>query len=243
MKKNFPKDPKYTKIATYTFITIGALMILWRLILSSNNLWISFTGAFDFLWGSISTIIFGLTLGYILSPGVTFLEKVFNKIFNKKKVQKREKRIRVISIVLLYIIIIAGIALIVVFIIPPLAENTIQFSESLPDYIDKVIKWYDANLKDSPLFTSEYTKEIMDNSRNTLTERLNEIVLTIVTTLANSIFSIFSSVIKFAIAFIIAFYFLLSAKDVVSGVSEFGRLRLGEERANSVGTFVKSVIA
>ena len=216
-------------------------MILWRLISSSNNLWISFKEAFSFLWGSISTILFGLILGYILSPGVSFIEKLLNKFFNRKKKLKREKRLRLFSIAILYIILITGIILMVVFIIPPLVENIMQFSESLPDYIDSAIEWYDTNLKDSPLFTSEYTKSIMENSSNTLTERINEIAVSVVTAVANSFFSIFSSIIKFVIAFIIAFYYLLSSNDVVAGVAEFGKLKLGEERSASLGTFLRSV--
>ena len=241
MFKKFPKDSKYTKIALYSFLTIGALMILWRLLISSNNLWASFTEAFSFLWGSIATIVIGLILGYILSPGVSSVEKIFNKIFNKKNKPKKTKLIRFFSIIVLYVFLIAGILSIVVFIIPPLVENIIQFSDYLPEYIDKVTQWYDGNLKDSPLFTSDYTKNIMENSQITFEENINEIALTIVAALANSLFSAFSSIIKFAIAFIIAFYYLLSSKDVVTGVSEFGKMKLGETRASSMGTFLRSV--
>jgi len=241
MFKKFPKDSKYTKIALYTFITIGALMILWRLIISSENLWASFKDIFTFLWGSIATIVSGLILGYILSPGVSFFEKVLNKLFNKKKKQKRAKRLRLISIVLVYVILLLTIAAIIIFIIPPLVENIVQFSEDLPGYIDKVVEWYDKNLKDSPLFTSEYTKNIVENSNTAFMERINEVALKVVSVLANSLFSIFSGIIKFVIAFIISFYYLLSAKDVVAGVSEFGRMKLGKEKADSVGTFIRSV--
>jgi len=241
MFKKFPKDPKYTKIAIYSFITVGALMVLWRLLTSSANLWTSFSEAFSFLWGSVATIVAGLILGYILSPGVTAIEKIFNKIFNKKAKEKKAKRIRLSSIIVLYIILIAGILSIVVFIIPPLVDNIIQFSDYLPGYIDKAAQWYDSNLKDSPLFTSDYTKNIVENSQATFEGHINEIALTVVTAIANSLFSIFSGIIKFVIAFIIAFYFLLSSKDVVKGVSEFGRTKLGKEKADSVGTFLKSV--
>ena len=241
MFKKFPKDSKYTKIALYTFITIGALMILWRLIISSENLWTSFKDIFAFLWGSVATIAAGLILGYILSPGVSFIEKLLNKLFNKKQKPKRTKRLRLISIALVYIILLLTIAAIIVFIIPPLVENIVQFSEDLPGYIDKVVEWYDKNLKDSPLFTSEYTKNIVENSNTAFMERINEIALKVVSILANSLFSIFSGIIRFVIAFIISFYYLLSSKEVVSGVSEFGRMKLGKEKADSIGTFLKDV--
>ncbi len=241
MFKKFPKDPKYIKISLYTFITAGALMILWRLLTSSANLWTSFSEAFSFLWGSIATIVAGLILGYILLPGVTNIEKLFNKIFNKKGKEKKSKRIRLVSIIVLYVILVTGILSIVIFIIPPLVDNIVQFSDYLPGYIDKATQWYDSNLKDSPLFTSEYTKNIVENSQAAFEEHINEIALTVVTTLANSLFSIFSGIIKFVIAFIIAFYFLLSAKDVVAGVSEFGKTKLGEQKAASLGSFLESV--
>ena len=241
MKRKFPKDPKYTKVALYTFLTIGALMILWRLMQSSTNLWTSFTEALNFLWSSIRTIVFGLILGYILSPGVSLFEKWLNKFFNKKELPKREKRLRILSIVLLYIILITGIALIIIFIIPPLTSNIVQLADSLPGYIDRVIEWYDNNLKDSPLFTSEYTQDIVDSSTTTLTDQINTIAITVVTTLATSIFSIFSSIVRFVIAFVIALYYLLSSKEVVKGVSEFAGLKLGKERSASIGTFLRSV--
>jgi len=110
MFKKFPKDSKYTKIALYTFITIGALMILWRLIISSENLWTSFKDIFAFLWGSVATIAAGLILGYILSPGVSFIEKLLNKFFDKKQKPKRTKKLRLISIALVYIILLLTIA-------------------------------------------------------------------------------------------------------------------------------------
>ncbi len=241
MFKKFPKDPKYSKIALYTFITAGALIILWHLMQSSANLWTSFTEVLNFIWHSVRTIVFGLILGYILSPGVQQIEKLLNNLFNKKKKQKRIKRLRLISIILLYLVLISGILLIVMFIIPPLTENIIQFSESLPDYIDQVTSWYNTNLKNSQLFTSEYTKDIFENSRNAFTEKINEIALTVATTLLNSLFSVLSSVIRFIIAFVIAFYFLLSSKDVVDGVSEFSTLKLGKEKSANIATFLRSV--
>ena len=222
MKKKFPKDPKYTQIALYVFITIGALMILWQLVSSSANLWTSFKEIFDFLWSSISIIVAGVVLGYILSPAVVLFEKLLNKAFKRKKAlkekrsKKRGKRIRLISIAIVYVILAATIVSIVVFIIPPLTENIIDFSASFPDYIDKAISWYDANLKESPLFTSDYTKNIMENARTTLMERINEIAVTVVSAIANSLLAIFTGIIRFVIAFIIAFYYLLSSKDVVA---------------------------
>ena len=62
-----------------------------------------------------------------------------------------------------------------------------------------------------------------------------------VSTIANSLFSIFTGIVRVIIAFIIAFYYLLSSKDVVDGISEFGRMKLGKEQATAVGSFMKSV--
>lgn len=241
MFKKFPKNKKYTQIALYVLLTAGALMILWQLVTSSSNLWTSFKEIFNFLWGSVATIVSGLILGYILSPAVSLFDKLFNKLFNKKKTEKREKRLHFLAIALVYVILIFIIVGVIMFIIPPLVDNIVQLSEHLPEYIDTVIEWYDNNLKDSPLFTSEYTRDILETSQTTATERINEIAVTVVTAVANSLFSIFSSIIKFVIAFIISFYYLLSSKEVVSGVSEFGRLKLGKERADSVATFLRSV--
>ncbi|MEX1377917.1 MAG: AI-2E family transporter [Eubacteriales bacterium] len=253
MKKKFPKNPKYTQIALYVFLTVGALMILWHLVSSSANLWTSFKEVFDFLWRSVSVIVAGVVTGYILSPAVVLFEKLLNKIFSgkktadkkksvdKKRANKKEKRIRLSAIAIVYIILAGIIVSIIIFIIPPLTENIIDFSDSLPGYIDTSIKWYDDNLKDSPLFTSEYTKNIMENTRVTLMERINEIAVSVVSAIANSLFSIFTGIVRVIIAFIIAFYYLLSSKDVVAGISEFGRMKLGNEQATAVGSFMKSV--
>lgn len=241
MKKKFPKDPKYTKIALYVLITVGALMIFWHLIISSNNLWISFSEVLSFLWDSIATIILGLVFGYILSPGVSFFQKVLSKIFKKKLSPKSKKRIRNISIGIMFILLSLIIVLMILFIFPPLIANIIQFSESLPEYFDKGIEWYDNNLKDSPLFTSEYTETIIKNSKTAFIEQINNIVLSIITSFATSMFSIFSSMFRFVLALIIAFYYLLTSADVKDGVAEFLKLRYGKKRTASIGEFLKSV--
>ncbi len=111
--KKFLTNKKYTEIAKYVIVTAFALMVLWRLVNSTDNLWITISNALSFIAHSFSTILAGLILGYILTPAVEGIEDIIKKIFKKKRSTKANKRIYNIAVLIVIILLVLVVVLLI----------------------------------------------------------------------------------------------------------------------------------
>lgn len=239
--KKWKMDPKYTKIAVYVFATIGGLMILWKLLTASSNLWQTLGGGLGFLWHAVSTVVAGLVLGYILSPAVRSIERLLRKIFKKKTQAKALRRMHNASIAVVYLLIIALVVVSLSFVVPGLTRNVVELAEDMPGYVDDVVTWYENNLQNSDILNSEYAQDVLGQAEQNLTSRANEIVVSLVTGIFTSLFSVVTAIFNTMIALAVSFYYLMNNRDLAKGMGAFYRARFGESRTVQMRAFLRSV--
>ncbi len=235
----WPKgDPKYTKIAVYVIITGAALMIIFKLIGASENLWASVTSALKFLYKAVKPVIAGLVIAYILLPASNLFEKGLKKIFKK---QKRAKLVRMLSLLGVFLIVVGVMMSFIFAVVPAIAENMGELIKNLPDYYDSVYDWYINEVEPSELIRNTYSQNAIQDGLAFFEDGLGDILTSIVSKVAVFTFSVVSAVAIGILAVIISFYVIAGRKKIANEVEITANVYLGEERTLKIKAFLKSV--
>ena len=236
--KRIKGDPKYTKIAVYVLITGALLMVIYKLIGASENLWSSISEFFKFLYGAIKPIVAGFIIAYILIPASSLFEKGFKKIFKKPK---RAKLVRALSLVLVYILVIGAVFSCIYFIIPSIVENIAEFINNVPDYYETINDWYLAEVAPSDLINNEYTQQAIERGINSFNEGINDFLVSAITGIATFTFSVVSGVVTALIALVISLYVVSGRRKIAGELTITSAAYLGKERTDKIKDFLKSV--
>ncbi|MCK5129831.1 MAG: AI-2E family transporter [Clostridiales bacterium] len=236
--KRFKGDSKYTRIAIYVIITGALLMIISKLISSSENLWTSFVEFSQFLYKAIKPLVVGLILAYILLPVTSSIEKGLGKIFKKPKFKKF---IRTLSLIFVYLLVVALVIGAIYFIIPSVVENIAELFNNIPEYYETVSDWYVEQVAPSELINNEYTQSAIEKGITTFNEKINEYLLIGISGIATFTYSIVTGLITAVIALIISFYVVAGRRRLGYEVESTANAYFGEKRTSSVKEFLKSV--
>ncbi len=236
--KRFKSDPKYTRIAVYVIISATILMIISKLIGSSENLWTSLVAFFNFLYKAIKPLLAGMILAYILLPAISGIEKGFSRIFKKDKFIKL---CRALSLIFVYLIVIGLIFAGIYFIIPSVVENIGELFINVPDYYETVSEWYLQEVAPSKIINNEYTQTAIENGMESFNEKINEYLVIGISGIASFTFSVVSGLITAILALVISFYVASGRKKLAHELTATANAYLGEKRTGSIKGFLKSV--
>ena len=236
--KRIKGDPKYTKIAVYVLITGALLMVIYKLIGASENLWSSISEFFKFLYDAIKPIVAGFIIAYILLPASNLFEKGFKKLFKKPKYSKL---IRALSLVLVYLLVIGAVFSCIYFIIPSIVENIAEFISNVPDYYETISDWYLEEVAPSDLINNDYTQQAIERGINSFNEGINDFLVSAITGIATFTFSVVSGIVTALIALVISFYVVSGRRKIAGELTITATAYLGEERTDKIKDFLKSV--
>lgn len=146
----------------------------------------------------------GLTLAYLLNPILKAFEKnVFKKL-------RHTKLKRILSVVIVYIILIAFLTAVCAFVLPSLVSNIVNLVSNFQSYYDMFTGTVDSMLEKHPMI-NEYFEKYSDN----LSGALYNIVTSLTTYISNSIPRIVKftgqvsgTIVNIFLGFIISVYFL-----------------------------------
>lgn len=231
-------DPRKTKTAVYVLLTGTALMIIWKLLSGTEDLWESFGSFLNFLWRAILPVVTGLVIAYILSPAAEWIETFLTKIFKK---EKAKKHCRGASLAIVYILLLGLIVLFISFIAPGLGANITELVDNLPDYWRIVEKWYNEEAVNSVLIDNIYTQKALDNINTVINERLNQWVVDGVAGVASFTYNLITGIFSFILSLILSFYFLAGRKKLKEEVLELTKATLGSKRTAAVRAFIRQV--
>jgi predicted PurR-regulated permease PerM len=230
----FKFDRKYLKISLYAFFTVAALLILHRILQSSDNVWRSVTSGVSFLFSLLSPFVAALFIAYILSPAVRGVERLLGKVFKKKPLARGRK---LFSLIFVYVAVIAVISVTLSFVIPGIVRNINDLLKNWDMYRVMFNDFYN-NLK------LQYPLLAGPEVQNFITARLAELgsgLHLTVSSITSTVLGILSSIFSFLIALILSFYLLNESDSIVSSFNRLLQARLGEKRADSVMGFLKAV--
>ncbi len=196
-----------------------ALILIYRL---TDDLSGTFKTIGNFI-GVFTPVIIGAAISFFLWKPASKLEARFEK---SKSEWVRNKK-RGLSVLLIYLIIIAIIALIVNFIIPGLGKNIRELIENAPGYIKEAEKFLTENEFLSKYnFLEQINDKIVDFVKENLSfERLN-MYFGVVSNIANSFMSFFLGI-------VFSVYILLSAPAIKRFAAKIYK-RLGDGKGKSI---------
>ncbi|MDO5707667.1 MAG: AI-2E family transporter [Andreesenia angusta] len=210
-------------------IVIALTIILWKV---SDNYIEIYHGIEKFI-GLIMPFIYAFIIAYILSPIVSF----FDKIYGEK---------RILSIASVYAILIAIFIIIINYLIPKLGNNIYEFSKSLPGIYDDLKRFLLNIIQDERLKPIE---EFIGISSYSISEMFSESIIDKITNsiqyISAYIFKITLSltyqIVKWGIGFLIAIYILLY-KENFKAFFKVTILRLfGRKRTHNFFDFLNTV--
>ena len=186
------------------------------LVIAASILFFFFVYRFDAVWGAVSRVIkvlspitFGLVISYLLNPLVDlFNKKLFPKIFRRKKndfeLGSGHNMLAVCLSLIIFVIIIVGI---IVLIIPQLINSFSKVVDTLPDQIDRLIKWGDKILKENKTLETAF-KRVLTYEKKWLKNDLAGFISAGAEYFASGVMGVLNFLKNFAIGFMIAIYVL-----------------------------------
>lgn len=218
MKIKLDKNNIQWGITAFLVLAAGALVIIIGTHLAS------IFGAVRLIFSILAPILYGLFIAYLLNPIMKFLEeKVFLGVvcekLEYKPSEKVEKMIRLVSVVLSLLFMVACIYGLLALLVPQLVNSIINLTNSFPRYVTTVRQYMihlfqnDPELESNAVELFEKVAASLENwINNSFLPKLNEIMASFSSRLID-----FLSVIKnFLIGSIISIYFLNGKESFIA---------------------------
>lgn len=122
---------KEARIAITVFITVAAIIIFSRVIDDIDDLLGVLSAAFSKAATVLAPFVMGAIICYILLPIVRFLDRKALKFIRFKNLR------RGIAVLITYVLLLAGVAWLISYLIPILVSNVTDFASHLPGYLEK----------------------------------------------------------------------------------------------------------
>ena len=225
----FKLNNKYSRWGITAFLVIAAGILFYYFVFHGSNIIVGFRKFVNVLM----PVVFGLSIAYLMSPVLNFLEKnMLFKLCDKigiKKSKRRSSIVRGVGIFLTAFLFIAVIYMLFYMIISQLVPSIQNIITNFGTYRTNLLKWVDQMLEDNPDLGDDILRIINQYSAqlNTWIIELPSNINVWLRTVTNTATNILGVLWDFIIGFIIAIYVLASkekfaaqAKKIVYAVFE-----------------------
>ncbi|OOO00555.1 MAG: hypothetical protein ATN35_06770 [Epulopiscium sp. Nele67-Bin004] len=130
-------DAKYLKIALYASLVVVISILAYRLSSSTDNFMPKIYAQIGWFIDMLLPVIIGFVIAYLMNPSMNFFERHLVSRMNPR-VPADYKRIRKMSIAIVYFIFFGAIILFIRFLIPQLADNVLFFTDNAQKYITNI---------------------------------------------------------------------------------------------------------
>lgn len=130
-------DTYYVKIALYTLFVIVAAILVYRISSNTDNIIPHVYAYIKSIISIFTPILYGLLIAYLLNPAVAFFERYLIK-WTHSTTFKDFKRLRLLSIIIVYICIFGTLFLTIRFLVPQILDNIKVLFNNLPTYLDEL---------------------------------------------------------------------------------------------------------
>ena len=213
------KDKPWYPLATAICIGVVLYIIL------SNFTGIS-NGVKTF-FGYFSTVILGGVLAYIINPLVRFFAKLFKGI-------KDENKIKILSIVCAYLVVVAFLIFAVAILIPQLISSI----ETFADNIDSYVTLLDRMLNELGISSVIDISGFISSTENIIITTISEFITNNSDKIINGVTSTGKSVFSWLIAFIISIYVIIEKDNLKVGFKRLLKAIFGEKKNKEVNVFL-----
>ncbi|NLM05256.1 MAG: AI-2E family transporter [Clostridiales bacterium] len=243
----FTIDKKFLKYSLYASLAIIIPIIFFLFLYNIVPIYKFFMYLWDWIKMMLSPFIIGGLMAYILNPGARwFEENLYGKWKGKKKARKID---RILSIATIYLILASFLITVIIFIVPQVANNIVELSKVIPDYINTAIQWVehwaeDIHIEDLYSFREDINRDIVSdieryiiNIFNTTGQVLDYILNNLLYNLLSNIINITSGLLNFILGIIISCYLLADKESIKISTEKLLRLIFNEKKADRIKNF------
>ena len=227
MWKNFKEKTLYQQVG----IIAIELVLLYIIIINLERI---FGGIGNFL-SVISPFIMGAAIAYLLNKPASGIQTILRKSQRAWVVKKAQT----LSVVLVFLLLIAGISLIINFAAPIIINNMIDFADNMTSYYNSFVDWV-SNLE-SEDFLYGLIPDLSGNLLDLVTPELVNQLGVGATQFATHLVNITSGIFNIFLALIAALYMLLTKDNIMELIKRLMRLFIKNTTYDKVATYaVKS---
>lgn len=213
-------DAKYIKIALYTIFVIVSAILVYRISSNTDNIIPNIYAYIKSVIAVFSPILYGLLIAYLLNPAVAFFERHLIKLTHSKSF-KDFKRLRILSIIIVYICLFGTLFLTIRFLVPQILDNIKVLINNLPTYLnelqDMLVK-LQVSINEGLAYPdlSQFVNEIINPSK--VSELINPGALTkVFDSIVASTMSFTGTLLNLVIGFVIASYAIMQKETFANG--------------------------
>ena len=181
--------------------------------------------------GTLLSALKPFFIGFVIAYLLNLPSKKLTQLLKKIKLKKISDHSYGISVLLVYIITIALLALAVRSLVPALSKNIIDLSLNLPNYVENVLKWL-GSLEIVQKFNLIDLQE--PDAMNTIYSFLGKIDPYAIGKYIQGVFNVTSELISLFIALISSVYMLLDKERILFSLKRMADIFLTPERSKSV---------
>ena len=149
-------NSKYTTVSVYTVITFAVCLALVLIVEKFSVI----TGALGTVMGTISAIVWGFVIAYLLNPVMMFIERGLKTLLEKRK--PHPKLCRFISTFVAIIFGIAVICTLVAIIVPQVLDSIMNIFNNAQNYMNNIYQWVNTTLAEYPEIVTYLNDQLND---------------------------------------------------------------------------------
>ena len=173
----------------------------------------SVMGVLNTFLGVISPFLIGIFIAYLLYMP----SRKFEELYTKTKIKFIAKKARILSVITVYIIIIAAIVILFSVILPIVFESIADFFSNIPNYVEQVVDAYN-NLPQDSILKSQVVQDEIHNLQSIDIKQYLDVEV-ILGYLVNAIGAIFS-IVDIFIAIIVSVYILVDRRKILDFIKK-----------------------
>ena len=209
--QRFIKNSRYFTICIYGFIMVVLSAIIFKAVIDfqETKKW------FGQIFTVLSPFIFGALVAYVLNPMVHMFYRLIDKLVKKYKFPMKHSIHSVLSILITYVIVLGIVAWMLLFIFPEIANNIIDFVNTIPKIYSQLLEWVDYMKERFPEVDIEAIWKPISEALPNLVSQLQNIATNMIPTIYTVSMSIAGWVINLLITLIVSVYMLYDKKRLM----------------------------
>ena len=208
--RKFTWNRKYLTVCLYAILVVLASVLIIKTVIDWDNVVAHVKSAM----AVISPFLWGAFIAFLINP----LVKLFNKLFSKiKPLKKHEKPRKFLSLLISYLLVIALVALMFIYLLPQIGTSVTEIVNQIPGWINEINAGLMKFETDHPDFDYDIVNEFLNNITPQLMDFSKRIVTDVVPVIFTTSISVVKGLLNVLIAFIVSVYMVSDKKLLARG--------------------------
>ncbi len=227
------KNTDNSATVTRRTVTIFAICIAALLLVTQID---AVKSTLSWLGNTLSPILIGVVLAYVINPLCMFFEKRFKQLFAKSKkisAKTRHRLSRGLSILLSILFLIAVIALLLFLIIPEFLDSFKKLIDIAPSLIEKAGDWLSGTVESDNTFGQNIGQAI-EGLQQTMTDWVGGTLSSVIGSLISGATEAALFVVDLLVSFVVCVYALLEKNRFLGQIKKIIFAIFSPKRANDI---------